>query len=155
MKVRSRVAVLSCIAVVVAAGPWTALSTASRSSAAAQLKTVPKIDPLSIFTLDVVVVNIPNTQAYTVDPGGVVAAQATCPKDSRKGTTSHTWTVIGGGYHMYGVNGDAVPSATAAYSADETESYKVVIANPKLASGAIRFYVEATCMDVQEGPLAG
>ncbi len=155
MKVRFRVAVLSGVAVVVVAGTWVALSTASRSSTATQLRADATIDPTSVFVRDVQVVNIPNKTQYTVDPGDVVDAQATCPKDSRNGTTLHTWTVVGGGYHMYGFDGAAVPSATAAYPADETESYKVVIANPKLASGPLSFYVEASCMDVQEGPLAG
>jgi len=155
MKVRSRIAVLSGIAIFVVAGTWTALSTASRSSTAAQRYAGLTIDPLSVFVRNVVVVNVPNKKEYTVDPGDVVDAQAICPKDSRNGNTLNTWTVIGGGYHMYGFNGEAVPSATAAYPADETHSYKVVITNPKLASGPIRFYVEATCMDVQEGPLAG
>ena len=154
MKIRPRVALLSGVALVVVAGTWTALSTAAPLSSAAQRHAAHTIDPLSIFVQNVDVVNLPNKTEYTVDPGDVVDAQAVCPKDSKNGTTLHTWTVVGGGYHMYGFDGAAVPSATAAYPADESESYKVVIANPKLASGPIRFYVEATCMDVQEAPLA-
>lgn len=155
MKVSSRIAVLSGVAIVAVAGTWTALSTASRSSTAAQLHGAVTIDPNQIFTRNVFVQEEPNNTKYTVDPGDVVDAQASCPKNLGSGSTVSAWSVIGGGYHMYGFDGAAVPSATAAYPSETDEAYKVVVANPKLASGPITFYVEATCMVVHEGPLAG
>jgi hypothetical protein len=154
MKIRSRTAVLTGIAMLIATGTWTAFSTASGSSVAAGQHTFLSVDPLSVFVKDVQVVRVINQTVFTVDPGSVMDAEATCPKDSTKGNTLNTWTVIGGGYHMFGVDGAAVASATAAYPALEApEAYKVVITNPKLAANAVTFAVEATCMDVQSGPL--
>jgi hypothetical protein len=154
MKIRSRTIALIGIGALIAAASWTALSTASGSSRAAGHHALLSVDPLSVFVRDVQVIHVVNQKVFTVDPGSVMDAQATCPKDSRHGNTLNTWTVIGGGYHMFGIDGAAVASATAAYPALEApEAYKVVITNPKLAANAVTFAVEATCMDVQSGPL--
>lgn len=153
MKFRFRIAALSGVAVLVGTGTWTAISVASRASTAARLQSALTVNPLSVVVKDVNVVQIPDQTVYSVDPGDVVDAQVACPKDSRSGNTLNTWTIVGGGYHMFGYDGAAVPSATAAYPSDKTATYKVVVANPKLASGPITFFVEASCMDVQSGPL--
>jgi hypothetical protein len=153
MTVRSRATVVASIAVLLVGGTWTGLSIASGVSSAAERQAALKVNPLSVVVKDAGVASFPNQQVFTVAPGDVTDGEASCPKDSRQGNTLSSWFVVGGGYHMYGVDGAAVASATAAYPDIKSESYKVVVANPKLAASTVRFYVEANCIDVKEGPI--
>lgn len=155
MKLNSRVKVLCfCMAFgVLAASIWAGFSGASNSAARTQEHSALTVNPLSVFVSDTTVLYI-DSQKYNVAPGDSVSGSAYCPKD-RKGlhAASYSYYVEGGGYVVGGEVGLSIASATAAYPTTASNGYRVVVSNPKAASGDVNFIVRASCLVVESDAL--
>jgi hypothetical protein len=139
---------------VLTGGALTGFALASGDAGARSQTPALTIDPLEgvVYNSGVVMYD---SSKYEVDAGGSVAGSAACPKSVSQKRGKTFWYVVGGGYVIGGSVGDAIASATASYPTTDSNSWHVVVSNPKLASTAVSFLVRAACLYVKEGPVGG
>jgi hypothetical protein len=145
------ISIALCGLVVVA---WAGISAASNSASTGQTHSTLTVDPTSIFVEEATVSTFDSTKKYDVAPGDSVSGTAYCPTHVQKhGMKLITWKVVGGGYVIGGDVGASIASATASYPTSDSNGYRVVVSNPKLASDTVSFLVRASCLEVWESPL--
>jgi hypothetical protein len=148
-----KILVASVVLATLAGAAFAGFSAASGTAVSRQSTHLLTVDPRSSFVRNAVDVAFDSKQKYNVAPGDSVSGTAYCPKDVKTNSSLKTWYVVGGGYVIGGDVGESIASATASYPTTASNAYRVVVSNPKAASGDVNFLVRASCLEVIEGPL--